>query len=70
MHREKQEVVQAAVLTQHWLWFSVYPPPKNGCSKQRLPWRRDAGRICSGFIGLVLGGRQSAGIRAGTCRAG
>lgn len=27
MHREKQEVVQAAVLTQHWLWFSVYPPP-------------------------------------------
>lgn len=28
MHREKQEVVQAAVLTQHWLWFSVYPPPQ------------------------------------------
>lgn len=28
MHRGKQEVVQAAVLTQHWLWFSVYPPPK------------------------------------------
>lgn len=27
MHREKQEVVQAAVLTQHWVWFSVYPPP-------------------------------------------
>lgn len=28
MHRGKQEVVQAAVLTQHWLWFSVYPPQK------------------------------------------